>query len=333
MGKKDLLARFLYWTRVYHVMRWACARQSGNLKILAYHRICDTDEINDPELVSASRNEFQWQVSYIKRYYHPMTFEAVVECFEQNRKLPRNAIVITFDDGFADNYHNAFEILRNNEVPATFFISTDYLDSGEEFWFNRVSRIIMSNPGRDFYLDGKRLRVDTNSIDRRYLVGQVLLKCKQVSDSRRREIVDQLATDLGDNGACDSLSRPMSWSEVREMSAQGMEFGSHSRSHPVLARVNRNELKNEIEESKRIIENQIRKPVLVFSYPDGGEDAVNEAVLDAVRNAGYQLATSYISGSNRVLGVGEFMLRRIHVERYTDRSRFVAALILPRYLA
>ena len=101
--------------------------RKNTVSIIAYHRVKDYDENSyafDKNLINASCEEFEWQIRYIKKYFTPITFSELKDIVESKSDLPKRSIIITFDDGFDDNYNNAFRILNKYSVPATFFIST-----------------------------------------------------------------------------------------------------------------------------------------------------------------------------------------------------------------
>jgi len=333
MSKKELLANLLYTTRAYRISQMARLALPPDLKILAYHRICDTDAMNDPELVSATRSDFEWQVAHIRQHYVPMTFADVFECKSQGQKLPRNAVVITFDDGFADNYVNAYDILQRFEVPATFFITTRYIGTNRTFWFNELSRTVMGTRAGSLRLDSDTFTVANAREDRIALLERLLQLCKAVPDSQRRKYLESISAQLGDPGECDPLSRPMTWGEVIEMSRNGMEFGSHSETHPILSRLEPKALRQEIHGSKTTIEEKLGSPVLALAYPVGGKNEISPQVLEQATKAGYRFGVSYLPGNNRGLRIGDLMLKRLHVERYTTRPMFAAMLALPEVLS
>jgi len=300
-----------------------------DLRIIAYHRICDVDNVNDPELVSATVDDFDWQISYIKKYYNPLTFAQVIERLNNNQKLPANSIIVTFDDGFTDNYRNAYPILKKYLVPATFFISTGYIGSDETFWFNFISRTIMRNPGKSIEVLSREYNISESLVDRRTLVPIILEICKRVANSKRLEIIENIKSQLGDFENCDVLAKPMSWENIREMSANGIEFGSHSVTHPILSQLTPEEMKIEICDSKKEIENQINREIQVIAYPVGGDFSINQAVLDEVELAGYELGATYISGNNYYPKLKDYQLKRGHIERYVGRAQFASMLSLP----
>jgi peptidoglycan/xylan/chitin deacetylase (PgdA/CDA1 family) len=156
---------------------------------------------------------------------------------------------------------------------------------------------------------------------------------KGTPEVQRQQIIEQLKAELKVEMTLDhiELSAPLSWDQVREMSRGGMEFGSHTVSHPILSTITDPMLlRFELDGSKATLEREIGKPVLALSYPVGGRDAVNDQVLAATAQAGYQCAFTYQSGANRLTSGDErYYLKRLHVERYTTHAMFSAALEMP----
>ena len=114
-----------------------------SLSILAYHRILNIDEnfYFDAELVSASTDQFRRQVAWLAANCELLTFSELAQLLSSGSKIPSRATVITFDDGFHDNHDNAFEILSEFGVPATFFVSTAYIDKPYTFWFDWLAAV------------------------------------------------------------------------------------------------------------------------------------------------------------------------------------------------
>ena len=109
----------------------------------------------------------------------------------------------------------------------------------------------------------------------------------------------------------------------------GIEFGSHTVTHPILTNLTDKELDFELVKSRRDIETQTGRPVHAVSYPVGGRSAFDDRVRSAANRAGYCLGLSYLPGTNRLPGLDRSGLRRQHIERYTDRAYFAAMLGLP----
>ena len=336
MYKKDLLAKLLLSAGVLPVLRSFRVWNGKELRILAYHRVFDVEDESkfpfDPELISASTVGFREQVEYIAAHYEPVTCADILAAIDGGRSLPTRAIAITFDDGHVDNYTHAFPILRDLGVPATIFLSTAYIGETGTFWFDRVANILFSAPLGNYLLPGitEPLRL-TDVASRRQASDLVLRHLKSLPDIQRRELIACLAEMLKTEDPADhsGLSGAMNWAQVREMASAGIEFGSHSVSHPILTQLDDAALDRELAESREAIACQIGHAVDIIAYPVGGIQAFDARVIAAAQRAGYRLGLSYVSGTNRLHSLDRYSLQRLPVERYTSRARFQAMLELP----
>jgi len=311
-----------------------------DLRVLAYHRVLPAlDEQRfafDIELVSALQTEFEWQMGYVARHFQPVSCEQVAQALLQGRPLPRRALMVTFDDGFRDNYEVAFPVLRRLGVPALFFLSTGYIGGSELYWFDALVHRLLRSEAAEICVEALDLRIQLGptSAQRRAAAAQLLKRLKLVDDARRRLVLAQVEKSAGvEISASDAEpSLPMNWDQVREMAAAGMEFGSHTVSHPILAQLpDAAQLHAELQASKACIEREAGRSVSALAYPVGGASAINAEVLAATAQAGYRIAFTYQSGVNRLATArsAPLQLKRLHVERYTGRAMFEAALQWP----
>lgn len=315
-------------------------RNRRQFSILAYHRILDipANFKFDKELVSASKRDFEWQVEYVAKHFTPVTLSELMQCISNDLDLPKGAVLITFDDGFSDNYDTAYQVLKRVGVPATFFVCTDYIGKDQPFWFDWVVYLLNNIAPGDYPIGdgafmlslGDGVQSERDALARRFF--QYL---KSVPDTTRQGAVAQLSSQCAvavpAGGFADS--RPMNWEQLREMASNGMEIGSHTKSHPVLSQLTPDELVEEVTQSKALIEAETGKTVNSLSYPVGGAAAYNDEVAAVVRDSGYLAACSYVSGANRVRGADHFALQRLHVERYVSQAMFKALLHTPRIFA
>ncbi len=335
-GKKGLLAKCLFAsgaTTALSMFRQACLR---DLTILTYHRIWDIEDVNrfpyDIELISTSTTEFRWQMEYVRRHFTPITFATLGRILDGEVPAPRRPLIVTFDDGFEDNFRLAFPILQSLSVPATMFVSTDYIGSAKTFWFDQLAHLLLTAPDGHIEISGL---VDplqlTDIASRRAAVCRLLSHAKQVSNEIRLTIVADLHRRLKCDEAksATELSRPMTWDNVREMAAAGIEIGSHTVRHPNLARIPADELQAELMDSKRSIETHLDRPVTTISYPFGKSYAVNADVCDAARRAGYRFATSFVFGTNRMRSLETHHLLRLSIENEHSRCDFATLLQCP----
>jgi peptidoglycan/xylan/chitin deacetylase (PgdA/CDA1 family) len=126
--------------------------------------------------------------------------------------------------------------------------------------------------------------------------------------------------------------RPMTWAQLREMQASGFEIGSHGVHHRMLARLPAEEMAREVLESKETLERELGGHPMFMSYPVGGNRAFNDMVIEATREAGFQLACCYICGTNAEPSSNRFALYRLPVERMMGPGWFAAMLTLPNLM-
>lgn len=313
----------------------------SEIAILAYHRVLDSwNEESfefDPELISASVEDFYWQMGYIKRHYSPVTFRQVLNHLNGATPLPPRAIIVTFDDGFDDNYVHAFPVLRALDIPATFFLATGYIGQARTFWFDWLFFLCnqAAATGMPVRIGGNELHLSNDIANRRIEIDDILSHAKRLPDAELRSDLEKLEQKLGLEfpAAGFAQSRPLSWDQVREMAACGIEFGSHTVTHPILTNLTRIQLDEELTNSKSQLEQQLERIVDAIAYPVGGKFAFNSPVVEAVRNAGYKIATSYLPGINNLKSLDLFRLRRLRVERYTSHEDFKGMLALPEFFS
>lgn len=308
-----------------------------HIPVLAYHRVWDVQDEQafpyDIELISASTADFAWQMEYVRLNFNPITCGMLQSILEGHQAPPPRPIIVTFDDGYEDNYEHAFPILHSLGVPATIFISTGYIGGSETFWYDRLAYLVLNGEPGSFAVKPLNLSVSLNGdrSARRSELARILRACKQARNADRLQglKVIEREVELGEREMPMSLSRPMSWDQIREMANAGIEFGSHTVTHPILSRLEDNELWYELTESKRTLEDHLEKPVQTISYPVGGTSAFDARVRHMARSAGYKLGFSYIAGTNSLPIRDHYSLQRLHTERYTDRAYFAAMLQLP----
>lgn len=334
-GKKDAFAWLLARLGVTQITTSLRRGSSGNLMILAYHRIFNLDDEDsfpyDPELVSASVEDFTWHMCMVHRHFRPIHLSEALRRLDEGRPLPPRVIAVTFDDGHRDNYTHAFPVLQRFGIPAMIFLSTGYMDRRKTFWFDEVAFRLYRTPRLSLELRTLDLRLALGDVaQRRRATAMVLARLKAVANRERHAALDELAcaSALGDLEA-DERSGALTWQQVQEMHCAGVEFGSHTVSHPILSRVSDRELHTELSRSKQELEQRVGQRVEILAYPVGGRAAFDDRVVCAARQCGYRLGLSYLPGVNRWPPADRYSLRRLHVERYTTRARFEAMLACP----
>lgn len=330
MSKKEILAYWLSRTRLLELA--GPIRRSPRLIILAYHRVMDFNarvHSFDSDLISAFVEEFERQMDHVKRNFNVITFETWARSIEEER-YPERSLIVTFDDGYRDNYLNAYPILKRRGIPATFFLAVRYIGTKEIFNFEKAAYLIKQAQSGDFSLEAdQKYRYHIPSGDRTRLIEEIQALLKRADPRTHESIIHQMEGALKANDYPMEEVEMMTWEEVREMAKNGMEIGSHGMCHINMTLTSDQELREEIVDSKQWIEKEIGRPVSVLAYPFGQGDSFDERVKGAVEQAGYTFAASYIHGADVMGKLDRFGLKRLHVESYITMDYFKSMLAFP----
>lgn len=337
-GKRERLAAGVARSGLLPLLA-ACRRlRRGDLRILAYHRVVERIDAEgfrfDPELLSADAAGFRAQMQHVKRHYTPLRLAEAMARLDAGEALPPGALVVTFDDGYDDNYRVAFPILRELGMPATFFVSTGYIDSGLPYHYDWFVHVLSAAQVAAIEIPelGHASTLPAGLRARQRLAQELISRLKSLDDGAQIQVIDRLARDCGMPRVAPAADcRPMTWEQLREMHAGGMEIGSHGVGHRMLAKLDDAELTAEIVGSRDAIGRALGTPARVISYPVGGSDAWDERVVAAARAAGYVAGCSYLAGSNDPRRLDRFGLRRLPVERTTSLEVLSAMAAVPEW--
>jgi peptidoglycan/xylan/chitin deacetylase (PgdA/CDA1 family)/CelD/BcsL family acetyltransferase involved in cellulose biosynthesis len=264
-------------------------------RILYYHRVNDD---NDPFFPAIPTALFEREMRYLAKHYKVLSLSGLRRHLESG--APETVLAITFDDGYQDNYHNAFPILRRYKLPATIFLTTEPIESREPLWFERLALALKNTPRDclDLELDIPRrfwLRTEQERLDANGRLGQ-LFRTMPDAEMRRRLVEVFGLLDPQNDG--ERREKMLTWDQVREMKSHGIEFGGHTVTHPFLSRVTPEQAVREVTECKKRIEAELQAPVKYFAYPNGREEDFRSWNTQLLRNAGYQAALTTIWGVN-----------------------------------
>jgi peptidoglycan/xylan/chitin deacetylase (PgdA/CDA1 family) len=218
-----------------------------------YHRVVSEAPKNSHHGIWVTAQSFEQNLFSLKqRGYSPITFDQYQLFLNGEFTLPKKPIILTFDDGYEDNYIYAFPLLKKFGFPTVIFL---------------------------------------------------------VADETRR-------TNFWD--ADEPQVRLMTNEQIREMSAAGIEFGSHTVTHPNLSQCSPEQTRLELTESKQMIEQLTGKKIISLAYPYG---AVNEIIKPIAAETGYKFGIATNSGPFKFYE-DLFEIRRIQIFPWTDRFGF-----------
>jgi len=280
-------------------------RIEARIIILLYHRICDA-----PTRTAVAPENFSQQLEYLGRNDLVISLERLVAGLRTGN-LPRKAVVITFDDGYADNLKAGLPLLEEYECPATVFVSSQFVGDKKGFWWDRLRQFGAGIGGCPADMEpsaglkrsifsvitrsvGERMPVEKDEVQRRLQESVVPLPRLE-----REELFREIEARFGIDCCCAEDDQPLSSEELSRMAESGLiEIGSHTRSHTALTALSEKEQVAEIYGSKSDLEAIIGAPVKSFSYPFGfPESDYPVDSIDIVRQGGYELACSAFPGA------------------------------------
>ena len=273
-------------------------RREPSARIFYYHRV---NNENDPFFHALPTDVFEQQIRYVARHYKVLGMSGLIRHLEEAEST-EPAIAITFDDGYEDNFRNAFPILKRYGLPATIFLTTGSIDSGEPLWFDRLAEGIQGTARESLELEidiPRRfpLRTQAERLEAHQRIFSIL---RRLTDAERRKWFAEILRELGEPGSAagERRQRMLSWDQIREMVAHGIEFGGHTVTHPFLSKLTRREACWEVSECKRRIEEELQRTAEYFAYPNGRQEDFAAFNKELLRAAGYRAAMTTIWGIN-----------------------------------
>ncbi len=271
-------------------------RSESAARIFYYHRVNDD---HDPFFSAISTSVFEQHMRYLARHYRVLSMTQLMQHLTEGDST-EPVVAVTFDDGYADNYHNAFPILRRFGIPATIFLTTGSMDSGEPLWFEQLAEAVKKTSREfiDVELEVPR-RVWMRTQEERLAGNQEIFDgLRALADSERQLRLAEILRQLGPVVTCERKNKLLTWDQVRLMKANGIDFGGHTVSHPFLSRLSSETAAWEVSECKRRIEEELQENVRYFAYPNGREQDLGGMSKELLRSAGYRGAVTTIWGMN-----------------------------------
>jgi peptidoglycan/xylan/chitin deacetylase (PgdA/CDA1 family) len=308
--------------------------------ILLYHRIDDLDA--DPWELAVSPSKFDEHLRVLDR------IATVVPLAEAPQAIPgrqdtRPVVVVTFDDGYADNFRQALPVLERWKTPATMFICTAPIADQTEFWWDALERLLLT-PGtlpsalrlpiggavlewnlgasarysREEMERNRGWRAwEAGPTSRHVLFASLWDELRRLPAAERTAVLGHLADwASGEDGDASARILPMTSAELLALSRSHLiEIGAHTMSHPALAALPLDEQSSEIAGSQTWLRDLLGRPVTSFSYPFGRTIDYSGRTVELVHQLGFSLACSNIPG--RVdSGTDLYQLPRMQVKNW-----------------
>ncbi len=269
--------------------------------VLGLHRVLtreQREQCNSLDSMVVTDTTFAEMVRYLKHHFDVIPLSAVIS--ERLRvKSSRPSCVLTFDDGWRDNFTNAFPVLREAKMPVSVFLATGFIGTDRIFWIEQTIRACRGPVGQQVLFALSHLLGFEHTVS----VPRLIEKLKCMPEKERARILKQVMNE-GDERPADEM---MSWEEVQELRKQGVDFGAHTVNHPLLTYERDDTVRWELEASKQMIEEKLNTQVTAFAYPNGTWDS---RIRTMVESAGYECALTTDCGWHRA-GMDRYSIRRV----------------------
>lgn len=307
--------------RAMSLAYYALSRNSTGLKgkvaLLMYHRVLAEKDLEKYYVQPGMyvRNDvFERQMSYLKKNFRILRFSELLDMWKDGVwDDSQRYCVITFDDGWLDNYIHAYPVLMKYDIPATIFLPTSLIGTNQWFWPDKVG-FILSNTfsGRlktssALFAKWPWMRNDkAESIGDK--INYMIEDIKQLHEDEIEALVDDAFSVLDLVLPDDRIL--LNWTEIEEMSGHHISFGSHSLSHAILTKLSVEKVRFELESSLKVLREKDINHVPVFCYPNGN---YSKEITELAKSAGYAAAVTTRFGVENSSPQRPFALKRIGI--------------------
>jgi peptidoglycan/xylan/chitin deacetylase (PgdA/CDA1 family) len=320
---RNILYSLLHYSGFFEISVSVLTRLRSDFPcvILLYHRIVDdnSEYLDKGPAVHHHRNDFEKEIKYLKKNYHMLGIDDVVDHLRSGTPFYRPTVSITFDDGYLDNYTLAYPILKKYGVPATIYLTTSTIGTTQRTWIDQIELALLSTAKTYFEFPpifGQEIISIKNKAEQQNANIRVAESFKARPDQERQQLLKQFLDTLN----CDkhlqtrSKSRMMlNWDEVTEMSRNGITIASHSHTHPILSKMPLQLAKQDIYQSKKTLEARLGVNVKHFAYPNGRKEDFSSELTGYCKHIGFDSVASVIYGRNFASETNCYFLKRIPV--------------------
>lgn len=304
----------------------AWTRGNAEICVLGLHRVLSDEQksrANSLEGIVMRERTFAKLLEYLERHFTVVSLGAFLDGGRAADSKPR--CLLTFDDGWRDNFTTALPWLKKHRMPAVIFAVTGLIEDRETFWVERLGRVWRNSEGQT------RLRPALESSTQGRLAGasfeEIVEHLKHLpAQDRELLLAPWISAAPVEDGNPDEM---FTWEEAAGMQKEGVDIEAHSVSHPLLTYEDERTVSRELADSKRMLEETLKKKVRAFAYPNG---TWNDRVRKQVQAAGFDCAFTTARGWHR-RGEDAYTIRRImlHEGKVTGlRGEFSPAILALR---
>lgn len=320
---KTLVAYGLHYSGMLHlILHYKLHRKAV---VLMYHRVLTNQERTNTfshEAIIVNTKTFEKQLNYLRNHFHVIDGAEFKKKLNEKIQFQSKSCLITFDDGWLDNYKNAYPLLKKNNLPAIIFLSTAFIGTDKIFWqeklrfqltqiLDKIDHGELKQAVLITLFEKYNLKIHTgHAMNTKIWIDELHERLKLVDALIRTSFLDALSLLIDKDTMPEHSDRFLNWEQVNEMSANNIRFEAHGANHKILTSVPKAECITEMKQSVETLTSKLGSRSTLFSYPNGG---YNEEVLEAAVQCDFDSAFSIDKGFVDVETVDKFKIPRINI--------------------
>ena len=311
----------------------------SKVSIVMYHYVRDLKNSRYPNIKGLDIKLFKDQIEYFNNEFNVITMEDMLLAIYNKANLPKNSLLLTFDDGYLDNYTNVLPILKEYNMQGSFFISSKTFVENKVLDVNKIHFILASKDeklicedifkllnyyrGENFKIPENKVLYDkltnrTSRYDNKEVVFIKQLLQNELEESLRNIIADKLFKSIvGVNEEAFAKELYMNYDQIKFMKKSGMYIGIHGYSHEWLGKLKKESMINDINKGMEALDEVIDKNTLVINYPYG---SYNDDVIEHSKKIGCKAGVSTEVNIVDIETVNPFIIPRFDTNDFPPKS-------------
>lgn len=290
--------------------------RTNGLYCFNFHRLGNANKTPfDPCVYSCDAQNFQIYLEFFKSNFRIINLTELYAIISAGQPIKEKLALITFDDGYRDNFDIAYPLLKAMNIPATFFVTTSLIESNKVPWWDEIAWHVKQLPGQELKLSIWPNGIAIPEIIDSDVIRKVLSRVKAFPAKINNQLEElrsitkkEIPADLSDNLF-------MGWEQLQEAEKNGISIGAHSHTHRILSSLPQEELIYELTESKRLLEKYLTNPIESISYPVGGASTYHNSMFKLLNELGYLVGFTFCNMVHRDITNKNYELGRLSIDR------------------
>lgn len=281
----------------------------NKVRVMLYHRV---NKYGD--WFGIDTDIFEKQIEYLGRNFNLISLQDFYKILNKEL-IVKKPLLLTFDDGYLDNYTDAYPVLKKYSAPAVIFLTADFIDNKMWIWHDQYRHILENTPLKEveYSLNGDQYNWSLNNkIEKLKARKDINGLLKNLPRSQRIQELSKFAKSLKIDIPEHPTDRyaPLSWDNIKEMSKNNIAFGAHTCTHEILSKLKNEDAHYELLQSKKRIEEELQLEVNAFAYPNGQDGDFTDETKMLIKKSSYKLAFTTLKGMNNAT-TDKFSIKRI----------------------